>query len=127
MNPLQKAWLVALKPVVTFVNEKMATRSGIVGKLGRFFSFGPRQFGYHPINRLIFFANNLILEHVGLSLHRYSIIKYRVHKAQASRRDWQYPAATIFLPSPFGNDYYLRCDVLFGGTKRVHGRGVTIP
>jgi hypothetical protein len=76
MNPIQKAWLKVLSPVVTLVNDKIAKRSGVVGKLGRFFSFGPRQFGYHPINRYVGAINNIVLKNIGLTLHKYSFIKY---------------------------------------------------
>ena len=42
MNFIQRAWLVALKPVSTFVNEKLAKKSGLLGRIGRFYAFGPR-------------------------------------------------------------------------------------
>lgn len=76
MNYIQKGWLKALSPVVTLVNEKLATRSGVIGKIGRFFSFGPRQFGYHPINRYFAVANQILVQNIGLATHRYSFIKY---------------------------------------------------
>jgi hypothetical protein len=76
MNHLQKAWLKALGPVVTLVNDKMAKRSGLIGKLGKFFAFGPRQFGYHPINRYLALINRIYLQSIPLALHRYSFIKY---------------------------------------------------
>jgi hypothetical protein len=42
MNYIQRAWLVALRPVTGFVNEKLAKKSGILGRIGRFYAFGPR-------------------------------------------------------------------------------------
>lgn len=42
MNHIQKAWLYVLQPVVRLVNEKMAKRDGIIGRIGRFYAFGPR-------------------------------------------------------------------------------------
>lgn len=42
MNYIQKAWLWVLSPVTPFINEKLAKRSGILGKIGRFFVIGPR-------------------------------------------------------------------------------------
>ena len=42
MNYIQRAWLIVLKPVVTLVNDKMAKKSGVIGRIGRFFAFGPR-------------------------------------------------------------------------------------
>lgn len=76
MNYIQKGWLKVLSPVVTLVNDKLATRSGVIGKVGRFFAFGPRQFGYHPINRYFAVANQILVQNIGLATHRYSFIKY---------------------------------------------------
>lgn len=77
MNYIQKGWLKVLSPVVTLVNEKLATRSGFLGKIGKFFAFGPRQFGYHPINRYFAVANQILVQNIGLATHRYSVIKYK--------------------------------------------------
>lgn len=75
MNPIQKAWLKVLSPVVTLVNDKLAKRSGMIGKLARFFAFGPRQFGFHPINKGIAFCNRITIQGMGIALHNYSFIK----------------------------------------------------
>lgn len=75
MNPIQKAWLVVLRPVVTLVNEKLAKKSGILGRIGRFYAFGPRQFGYHPINRLIALVNHNIVDYLGIILHKYPVMR----------------------------------------------------
>ena len=42
MNIIQRAWLVALRPVSAFINDKMAKKSGLIGRIGRFFAIGPR-------------------------------------------------------------------------------------
>lgn len=42
MNYIQRAWLVALRPLTSFVNEKLAKKSGLFGRIGRFYAFGPR-------------------------------------------------------------------------------------
>jgi hypothetical protein len=42
MNIIQRTWLTVLRPVSTFVNDKLAKKSGLLGRLGRFFAFGPR-------------------------------------------------------------------------------------
>lgn len=42
MNYIQRAWLVALRPVATFVNDKLAKKTGLIGRIGRFYAFGPR-------------------------------------------------------------------------------------
>ena len=76
MNPIQKAWLKVLNPVITLVNDKMAKRPGMVGKIGRFFAFGPRQFGFHPINKLIALWNRAFIQTIGLAIHNYSFLRY---------------------------------------------------
>ena len=76
MNYIQRGWLKVLNPIVTLVNDKLATRSGFLGKIGRFFAFGPRQFGYHPINKYFAVANQILVQNIGLATHRYSVIKY---------------------------------------------------
>jgi hypothetical protein len=42
MNYIQKAWLVALRPLTSLVNEKLAKKSGTLGRIARFYAFGPR-------------------------------------------------------------------------------------
>lgn len=75
MNPIQKAWLRVLSPVVTLVNDKLAKRSGLVGKFARFFAFGPRQYGFHPINKAIYIINRVLLQASAQALHTYSFFK----------------------------------------------------
>ena len=75
MNHLQKAWLKLLGPVIPFVNDKMAKKGGIIGKVGRFFSFGPRQFGYHPTNKYLAVINQVYLQSIAFLTHRYSFVK----------------------------------------------------
>jgi hypothetical protein len=76
MNYIQRAWLVALRPVITLVNDKMAKRSGFIGKIGRFFAFGPRQYGFHTTNKILLACNRLTLAAIPFFTARYSVIKY---------------------------------------------------
>ena len=75
MNYIQKAWLNVLRPVTYVLNDKLAKRSGWIGRFGRFFSTGPREFGYHPTNRLLAFLNHTLMETIGFWVHRYSVLK----------------------------------------------------
>ncbi|EGR31133.1 hypothetical protein IMG5_117260 [Ichthyophthirius multifiliis] len=79
MNPIQKAWLQILQPVSFVINEKLAKRSGLLGKIGRFFMIGPREYGVHPLNRMFIFLNRKYLSYQGVALHRYSFIKNLTH------------------------------------------------
>lgn len=76
MNPIQKAWLVVLRPVITLVNDKLAKRSGILGRIGKFYAFGPRQFGYHPTNRFLALMNYQIVSFMGFVLHKYPFFRF---------------------------------------------------
>lgn len=76
MNYIQRGWLRVLSPVITLVNDKLAKRSGVLGKFGKFFAFGPRQFGYHPINNLLEFGNKLLMRTIPMLTHRHSLLKY---------------------------------------------------
>lgn len=42
MNYIQRGWLYALRPVSTLLNDKLAKKSGALGRIGRFFAIGPR-------------------------------------------------------------------------------------
>lgn len=75
MNPIQKAWLIALRPVISLVNDKLAKKTGILGRIGKFYSFGPRQFGFHPINRGIALLNKNLVDFMAFALHQYPILR----------------------------------------------------
>lgn len=75
MNYIQRAWLVALKPVTTLVNEKLAKKSGMLGRIGRFYAFGPREFGYHASNKLLAYVNHIVVSNMGFLFHKYSMVK----------------------------------------------------
>ncbi len=76
MNPIQKAWLIVLRPVISLVNDKMAKKSGIIGRIGKFYAFGPRQFGHHPFNRFVALFNHTFMEYMGFVLHKYPILRF---------------------------------------------------
>ena len=75
MNFIQRAWLVALRPVSSFVNEKLAHKSGVLGRIGRFYAFGPREFGYHPTTKLLAYANHIVVSNMAFLFHKYSMVK----------------------------------------------------
>ena len=84
MNFIQRAWLVALRPVSSFVDDKLAKKSGLLGRIGRFYAFGPREFGYHPSNRLLAYVNHIVVSNMGFLFHKYSFMKYLFPDAGAS-------------------------------------------
>lgn len=84
MNIIQKAWLVALRPLSSFVNEKLAQKSGLIGRIGRFYAFGPREFGYHPSSKLVAYVNHIVVSNMAFLFHKYSMVKYPSPHAGAS-------------------------------------------
>ena len=76
MNPIQKAWLKILSPFTYIINEKLAKRPGLVGRIGKFWMIGPREYGYHPINKGLQVINHAYLQGLAFLGHRYSIIKF---------------------------------------------------
>merc|ERR1712226_66011 len=74
MNPIQRAWLKVLGPVQYVINEKLATRSGVIGKVGKFLIIGPREYGAHTIGPFLKTYNSFILVAMGQISHRYSMI-----------------------------------------------------
>ena len=105
MNYLQRAWLWALRPVTGFVNEKLAKRSGLLGKLGRFFAIGPREFGYHPTSKMLAYTNRVLLQGMGFMLHRYSGLKSATGNGYQMMRPFRtvafMPAFLALLPFIF--------------------------
>mmetsp|Transcript_66009 Transcript_66009/g.76682 ORF Transcript_66009/g.76682 Transcript_66009/m.76682 type:complete len:212 (+) Transcript_66009:26-661(+) len=75
MNPIQKAWLQILSPFAYVINEKLAKRSGVLGKIGKFFIIGPRQYGVHPFNKLLIYLNRKYIHTAAFLLHRYPIYR----------------------------------------------------
>ena len=86
MNYIQRAWLTALKPLAHFVNDKLAKKTGLIGRIGRFYAFGPREYGFHPSNKLFGYVNSIIVQNMGLLFHKYSMIKYEYSSRIISNR-----------------------------------------
>ena len=68
----------------------------MLGKIGRFFIIGPREYGYHPINQAFAFANRRYLFVNAILLHRYSVIKGMTHQGYHMLR----PMRTVSFWSP---------------------------
>ena len=75
MNFIQKAWLTVLTPAAHVINEKIATRPGMAGRIGRFWAIGPREFGVHPLNNFMRYVIRHHLQTIGWLLHRQSLSK----------------------------------------------------
>lgn len=95
MNHLQKAWLKVLGPVVPLINDKLAKRSGILGKIGKFWAIGPRQFGYHPTSKWLAMMNQILMQNIPFSMHRHSFLKYPLAPAQEHQPDWLLQPETL--------------------------------
>ena len=60
MNSVQRAWLKVCGPLFRYWNLKIATRPGLLGRFGRFFRFGPREYGDHTSTKLLRYYGNLL-------------------------------------------------------------------
>ncbi len=61
MNPIQRAMLFVGKPFMQLWNDKVASRSGRVGRFGKFFSFGFRENGSHATTRFMRLLNYIFV------------------------------------------------------------------
>jgi hypothetical protein len=95
MNYIQRAWLKVLSPIIPLVNEKLAKRSGVIGRMARFFAFGPRQFGYHPSTRFLLVINAFLKQVLAFQCHKYPFIRYATWYAD----NWQ--PITIYTHDAF--------------------------
>ena len=53
----------------------MAKRSGLLGKIGKFFLIGPREFGVHPSSKVFIFMNSRYMYSQAFLLHKYYYYK----------------------------------------------------
>ena len=79
----------------------MAKRSGLVGRIGKFFMIGPREYGTHPINKMFIFLNRRYMFASAFLLHRYSFFKTLSHNGYHMIRifkhvSWWGPATVFF-------------------------------
>jgi len=71
--------LRVLTPLAYVINEKLAKRSGLLGRIGKFWMIGPREYGSHPLNKLFIFLNRRYIFAAAVALHRYSVVKTLTH------------------------------------------------
>jgi len=132
MNHIQKAWLRVLSPLAYLINEKLAKRSGLFGRIGKFWMIGPREFGAHPINKIFTFMNRRYHYGVAFTAHRYSTIKGLTMNGFHNMRPFQHLNIVGYLTvligfirvvymSPLGRGE-LEPDSLSYLTKRAGGR-----
>ena len=89
---------------------------GLVGKIGRFFAIGPREYGVHPLNRMFIFMNRKYMNYQALALHRYSLVKY-----------WNFPPFFLFVcvyeTNPFQKRKTKFCSLLFLSKRNLTHNG----
>lgn len=62
MSQRFQTWLLAnTKPLQYFVNERLATRGGAFGRLGKALYMGERQYSAHTLGRMLRVANHLMV------------------------------------------------------------------
>ena len=86
MNMIQRAWIKVLSPVVYLVNGVLAKKGGVIGKFGRFFEFGPRNYGTHTFNNYLKFLNHTFLMMMSGLNHNYSVLRMYGGKMHSAYR-----------------------------------------
>ena len=75
-EPVQK-WLLEQKWLKTLVNERLAKRSGVIGRLFTFLKIGPRQLSSHTIPKILKYVNSYYVITTGLlGANRTILTKY---------------------------------------------------
>ena len=54
---------------MNYFNNNIATKSGIVGRFGRFFKFGSREYGTHYTTKYIKCLNSFLINTMAYFLH----------------------------------------------------------
>lgn len=75
MNPIQKTWLKTSRPLMEAFNNKLGSRGGMIGRFGRFFAFGVRNYGVHPTARLAKWLNEQYLQLFAFHFRNYPLWK----------------------------------------------------
>ena len=61
MNPAQRLLLRVLQGPANFINNNLAKRPGVLGRIGRFWSLGAREYGVHTTSKFIKYLNGSYL------------------------------------------------------------------
>jgi hypothetical protein len=91
----------------------MAKRSGLLGKIGRFFIIGPREYGVHPTTKLFIFLNRRYLYAQAILLHRFPNKNCKILSGQES------DPQRISHDAPFQTSGLPRTTMCFRGTFEV--------
>ena len=75
MNPAQRLILRVLYGPANFINNNLAKRPGLFGRIGRFWSFGIREYGVHPTSKMLRFLNSKYMYCIHLIFSRQPLIK----------------------------------------------------
>ena len=57
MNTAQRFMLRALEHPANFINNNLAKRAGLLGRIGRFWSIGSREYGSHTTTKILRYIN----------------------------------------------------------------------
>lgn len=68
-------WLRVLRGPANFINNNLALRPGMLGRLGRIMRVGPRQNSNHTSSKLFKFLNSQIVDFIGFFFGRELVSK----------------------------------------------------
>ena len=75
MNPTQKLLLRLLRGPANFINNNLAKRPGVLGRIGRFWAIGSREYGAHTSTKFLKSINNIYLKAVKYMFSRQTFSK----------------------------------------------------
>ena len=80
MNPAQRLLLRVLQGPANFINNNLAKRPGFLGRVGRFWSIGAREYGVHSSTKLLKYLNGTYLIFLKYFFARQTLTKSLVMK-----------------------------------------------
>ena len=75
MNTAQRILLRVLEHPANFINNNLAKRAGVLGRIGRFWSIGAREYGVHPSTKFLKYLNVKYLFFIKYYFARQSLSK----------------------------------------------------
>ena len=61
MSDSVQGWLLSRKGFVTLINDRLANRGGVIGRLFTWLKVGPRQMGAHTAPKVLRYVNHYLM------------------------------------------------------------------
>ena len=107
MNPIQRMMLRVFSAPAHFVNYNLARREGLLGRIGRFWSFGVREYGMHPTTKILKLMNSNYIQLIKYTFSRQTYMRTILQKQNsingyaAANRFFNYLHMVVLIALPF--------------------------